>query len=78
MFKFYNFICILPNNITQNLLGWGQISPQQYNSQYLGNSFGSGMNVTIQALNLPNVVDGQGFVDYIRNNLFGQVLSFVH
>ena len=69
---------ILPNNITQNLLSWGQINPQQYNSQYLGNSFGSGMNVTIQALNLPNVVDGQGFVDYIRNNLFGQVLSFVH
>ena len=68
---------ILPNNITQNLMAWGQFSPNQHvlqNASFPSN----GMNVTIQALNLPNVVDGAGFVDYIKNSMFGQVLSLVH
>ena len=55
-------------------MAWGQTSPLTY----IGNKLGQAMNVTIQALNLPNVVDGQGFVDYVRNNMFGQVLSYVH
>lgn len=65
---------ILPADITRNLMAWGQTSPLTY----IGNKLGQAMNVTIQALNLPNVVDGQGFVDYVRNNMFGQVLSYVH
>lgn len=68
---------IIPHDLTRNLMAWGQLTPNQY-SQQVANSQSKNMNVTIQALNLPNVTDGQGFVEYIRNNLFGQVLSFVH
>ena len=68
---------IIPSNMTSNLMAWGSMTPNQFKMQSLGN-FGRAMQVTIQALNLPNVSDGIGFVDYVRNNMFGQVLSFVH
>ena len=69
---------IIPADLTQNLMLWGRVNPIQYASQYVGDKLNSAMNVTIQALNLPSVTNGQEFVDYIRNNLFGQVLSYVH
>ena len=67
---------ILPNDLTKNLFNWGQITPKQYalNAGLNGNN----MHVTIQTLSLPNVSDGMGFVEYIKNNMFGQVMSFVH
>lgn len=68
---------IIPANMTSNLMSWGMISPNQFKAQSFG-GFGGAMNITIQALNLPNVSDGAGFVDYVRNNMFGQVLSLVH
>ena len=68
---------IIPSNMTSNLMAWGSMTPNQFKIQSLGN-LGKAMQVTIQALNLPNVSDGIGFVDYVRNNMFGQVLSFVH
>ena len=69
---------IIPAELTKNLMSWGRFTPNEYKTQSFGEGLKNAMNVTIQALNLPNVVDGQGFVDYIRNNMFGQVLSFVH
>ena len=68
---------IIPANMTKNLMAWGQFTPTQY-AQQTANIGGQNMNVTIQALNLPNVSDGAGFVDYVKNNMFGQVLSLVH
>ena len=68
---------IIPNNLTKNLMAWGQFTPTQYATQ-AANFGGMNMNVTIQALNLPNVSDGTSFVDYIRNNMFGQVMNIVH
>lgn len=68
---------IIPNNLTKNLMAWGQFTPTQYATQ-AANFGGMNMNVTIQALNLPNVSDGASFVDYIRNNMFGQVMNIVH
>lgn len=68
---------IIPNNLTKNLMAWGQFTPTQYATQ-AANFGGMNMNVTIQALNLPNVSDGASFVDYIRNNMFGQVMTIVH
>ena len=69
---------IIPNNLTQNLMSWGSFTPNQYASQIASITNGQNMNVTIQALNLPNVTDGVGFVEYVKNNMFGQVLQLVH
>lgn len=68
---------IIPANMTANLMSWGSMTPNQFKMSSFG-GIRNGMNVTIQALNLPNVSDGASFVDYVRNNMFGQVLSFVH
>lgn len=65
---------VLPADITRNLWQWGSINPQSLS----GMVSNQGMNVTIQTLNLPNVSDGAGFVEYVKNNMFGQVMSFVH
>lgn len=68
---------IIPSDMTTNLMSWGSMTPNQFKMSSF-NGIRNGMNVTIQALNLPNVSDGASFVDYVRNNMFGQVLSFVH
>lgn len=68
---------ILPSNLTENLMRWGQMTPNQFKSNSIG-GFGSNMAVTIQALNLPNVSNGADFVNYIKNHMFGKVLNLVH
>ena len=68
---------ILPSNLTENLMSWGQMTPNQFKSNSIG-GFGNNMAVTIQALNLPNVSNGADFVNYIKNHMFGQVLNLVH
>lgn len=68
---------ILPSGITQNLLAWGQINPMNYDFSPFNNR-DKNMNVNIQSINLPNVSNGMEFVEYLKNNLFGQILSYVH
>lgn len=68
---------IIPHKLTENLMSWGRFSPNEYQLGSLFNN-GQSMNVTIQALNLPNVTNGNDFVEYIRNTMFGQVLSYVY
>lgn len=68
---------ILPSNLTENLMRWGQMTPNQFKSNSIG-GLGNNMAVTIQALNLPNVSNGADFVNYIKNHMFGQVLNLVH
>lgn len=65
---------ILPANITQNLWDWGSINPVSA----LGRINDTSMSVTIQNLNLPNVVDGQGFVSYLKSDFFGDIMQFAH
>ena len=69
---------IIPANMTKNLMAWGKFTPNQYGSQIANVSGSNRMDVTIQTLSLPNVTDGAGFVEFVKNNMFGQVLSFVH
>lgn len=69
---------IIPNNLTKNLMEWGKYNPSTYRINNFGGFGGKQMNVTIQAINLPNVSDGAGFVDYLKNALFGDVLSYAH
>lgn len=69
---------IISNHLTKNLMAWGQFTPAEYKLSSLSGGQNKLMNVTIQALNLPNVTNGNDFVEYIKNTMFGQVLSFVH
>lgn len=63
---------VLPSNITKNLWKWGQTTPSS-----LASNFGK-MNVSIGSINLPNVKDGESFVNYLRNNFFGDIMQFAH
>ena len=68
---------IIPATMTKNLMKWGSMSPNNYAVASLGANR-QNMSVTIQTLSLPNVTNGEDFVDYVKNNMFGQMLSFVH
>lgn len=65
---------ILPAEVTKNLWDWGRTSP----AEFFGANGKGNMSVSIQNLNLPEVHNGEDFVNYLRNNLFGQMLSFAH
>ena len=62
---------ILPADITRNLWSWGSINPKDFSNK---NSNGNTL-ITIDkfAPNLPNVNDGAGFVNYLKNN-FGRAI----
>ena len=68
---------IIPATMTKNLMKWGSMSPNNYAVASLGANR-QNMSVTIQTLSLPNVTNGEDFVDYVKNNMFGQMLSFVY
>lgn len=59
---------IIPADVTKNLWAWGKISPSALMS--------NGMAITIQNLNLPQVTDGPGFVNFMRNNFWRKTLQF--
>lgn len=68
---------VIPSDITKNLWAWGTTTPSSMLSTFSGlSSIGHTMAVTIQNLNLPGVHDGQGFVDYMRNNFWRKTLQF--
>lgn len=68
---------ILPSDITKNLWSWGMMTPANMLSTILGHStLSKDMVVSIENLNLPNVQDGPGFVDYMRNNFWRKTLQF--
>ena len=68
---------IIPADVTKNLWAWGTTTPANMLSAFSGlSSMSHSMSVTIQNLNLPGVHDGQGFVDYMRNNFWRKTLQF--
>ena len=68
---------IIPADITRNLWQWGQTSPGMMMASLSGGSFGSNtMSVVIQSLNLPEVKDGNDFVQYLQNNLWTKTIQF--
>lgn len=72
---------ILPADITKNLWSWGSITPINLLSSLSGifkNSRGTGGQVVnIQNLNLPSIQDGQGFVDYLKNNFWRTAIQSI-
>lgn len=59
---------ILPADITKNLWQWGTTKPADFLKSFSGlASMGKQAVISIQNLNLPNVQDGPGFVEYMEN-----------
>lgn len=67
---------ILPADITKNLWAWGSMTPASVLSHLQGGSGSKMMSVSIQNLNLPNVSDGNGFVEYMKNNFWRTTMQF--
>ena len=71
---------VLPSNITKNLWSWGTTNPASMLmdvTKKIG-SIGQPVNISIQnfAPNLPNVTNGEDFVNYMRNNFWRKTLQF--
>lgn len=59
---------ILPADITKNLWQWGTTKPADFLKSFSGlANMGKQAVISIQNLNLPNVQDGPGFVEYMEN-----------
>lgn len=71
---------ILPADITKNLWAWGSLTPASLMSTLMSGAqaIGQQIGITIENFNpnLPNVTDGEGFVDYMRNNFWRETLQF--
>ncbi len=55
---------ILPNNVTSNLMNWGTINPMQLVKNLASNS---GTVINVDNISLPNVKDGDSFVNELKN-----------
>lgn len=62
---------IIPADITKNLWDWGKFNPKQFNSMTDSNK----ASVIIENLNLPEVKDGPGFANYLKNNFWRKVVQ---
>lgn len=59
---------MLPADITKNLWQWGTTKPADFLKSFSGlANMGKQAVISIQNLNLPNVQDGPGFVEYMEN-----------
>lgn len=61
---------ILPADITKNLWAWGSLTPTTLVNALGGLGSSKMMSVSIANLNLPEVRDGEGFVNYMKNNFW--------
>lgn len=65
---------IIPADITKNLWSWGMLTPSSMMQTLSG--IGKTMMVNIQNLNLPEVKNGQDFVNYMKNNFWRRTVQF--
>lgn len=73
---------IIPADITKNLWSWGMTTPSDLMSTAAGLSVGdSGTNVAINIQefnpNLPNVQNGEDFVNYLKGSFWTDTMQFV-
>ena len=59
---------IIPSDITKNLL-----NSSKFNNQSLSSSIST---ITIGTINLPNIFNGEQFVEYLKNNVWRKTLQF--
>ena len=70
---------IVPHDMTANLFEWGQTRPSDIVSAITGaQTENSGVTICIENFNpsLPNVVDGEGFANYLKNNFWRNVVQY--
>lgn len=70
---------IVPHDMTANLFEWGQTKPSDIVSAITGTQTeNSGVMICIENFNpsLPNVVDGEGFANYLKNNFWRNVVQY--
>lgn len=70
---------IIPHDMTANLFEWGQTRPSDIVSAITGvQDKNSGVMICIENFNpsLPNVVDGEGFANYLKNNFWRNVVQY--
>lgn len=70
---------IVPHDMTANLFEWGQTRPSDIVSAITGTQTeNSGVMICIENFNpsLPNVVDGEGFANYLKNNFWRNVVQY--
>lgn len=70
---------IIPHDMTANLFEWGQTRPSDIVSAITGaQTENSGVMICIENFNpsLPNVVDGEGFANYLKNNFWRNVVQY--
>lgn len=70
---------IVPHDMTANLFEWGQTRPSDIVSAITSaQNENSGIMICIENFNpsLPNVVDGEGFANYLKNNFWRNVVQY--
>lgn len=70
---------IIPHDMTANLFQWGAMKPSDLMTAFTGvQKDNSGVTIHIENFNpsLPNVVDGEGFANYLKNNFWRNVMQF--
>ena len=70
---------IIPHDLTSNLWEWGETKPSDIVSAFAGvQKDQSGVTICIENFNpsLPNVVDGEGFANYLKNNFWRNVVQY--
>ena len=63
---------ILPSDITKNLWKWGELTPEQMINNVAVNGLTgntSTSTINIDKIILPEVKDGPGFIEYMKNNI---------
>nr|DAT93669.1 MAG TPA: minor tail protein [Caudoviricetes sp.] len=70
---------IIPHDLTSNLWEWGETKPSDIVSAFANvQKDQSGVTICIENFNpsLPNVVDGEGFANYLKNNFWRNVVQY--
>lgn len=70
---------IISHDLTSNLWEWGETKPSDIVSAFAGiQKDQSGVTICIENFNpsLPNVVDGEGFANYLKNNFWRNVVQY--
>lgn len=67
---------VIPADITKNLWDWGKTNPLDFFKGKLMQKSMQNQNISIQNLSLPEVTNGEEFVEYMRKNFWRKTIQF--
>ena len=67
---------VIPADITKNLWDWGKTNPLDFFKGKLMQESMQNQNISIQNLSLPEVTNGEEFVEYMRKNFWRRTIQF--